>query len=111
MSFRYAAPRATAKRWTSGTNESTETGTLPAVSCSIKGVQPPPLIICGNARRTRMASRGPQFDHIGTLGSQPPGMCQRVLSGQVAAAIGKGILGDVDNPDNARPARRDERGS
>ena len=73
--------------------------------------QPPPLIICGNARCIRMAGRGPQFDHVGTLGPQPPGMRQRILSGQAAAAVGKGILGDVDNPDNARPARRDERGT
>lgn len=96
-----------------------------ALSCGLEGIhrdryavrqelvkdrgEPPLFLGGGDGLGVRVASRGAEFDDVGAFGVQPPGVPDRIGRGEVAAAVGEGVFGDVDDPDDTWPARRQER--
>jgi len=50
-----------------------------------------------------MARRGAEFDDVGAVGVQTPGMADCLGRGEVASTVREGVLGDVHDPDDPRP--------
>ena len=109
MSLRYAAPQEMAKRWVSGRNESTETGMPSAASGPSTGASRRCSSSAVTRRGVRVTGGRPELDDVGALGSQLAGVFERVCGGEVPAAVGERVLGDVDDPDQAGLARREQR--
>jgi hypothetical protein len=63
----------------------------------------------GDGFGARVAGRRAEFDDVGAFGVQLPGVPDRVGGGEVAAAVGEGVFGDVDDPDDTWPSCRGER--
>jgi len=73
------------------------------------GGQPPLFAGRGDRLGVRVAGGRAKFDDVGTLGPQPASVRERVIWGEVRAAVREGVLGDVDDADHAGLSLREQR--